>query len=255
MGLSMRAPGQGIITLTAEATITDGNVVIGGAADDKCKLPAGTAADVAVLGIAKVEGGGSVASGYPVDVVVNGVWPAKASGAITRLDRVAIANSAGDVKRANYGIGLPMIVGYALESAADGERVAVLIMPRAMPGLLITPFTADGAITANTIVKVGSADDKVAKGTADPTTAQIGVALNTVADGGTVYVCTHGVVPVTTQGNLAKNDPVTVGDAAGGAKKANPGAGTNAGLVGHAVAAATAPAACNVLVAPSIMQG
>jgi hypothetical protein len=251
----MRAPGQGIITLTAEATITDGNVVIQGAADDKCKLPAGTAADIAVLGLAKVEGGGSLASGQPLDVVIDGVWPAKASGAITRGDRVAIANSAGAVKTANYAVALPMIVGYALESAADGERVAVLVMPRAMPGLQIQQMVADGAVTAGTIVKVGTKDNSAATGTADPTSGVLGVALNTAADTGVLFVCTGGVVPVTTQGNLSRGNPVTVGDAAGGAKAAAPAGGTNAALVGLAVAAATAPAACNVLVAPSIMQG
>lgn len=255
MGLSMRAPGQGIVTLTAEATITDGNVVLQGAADDKCKLPAGDATDVAVLGLAKVEGGGSVASGYPVDVVLDGVWPGKASGAITRGDRVAIANSAGAVKRANYGVALPRIVGYALESAADGERVAVLVMPGAMPGLQIQQMVADGAVTANTIVKAGSVDNSAATATANPTSGVLGVALNTATDTNALYVCTHGVVPITTQGNLARGNPVTVGDAAGGAKAAAPGAGTNAAIVGTAVAAATAPAQGNVLVAPSIMQG
>lgn len=255
MGFSKKAPGQGIQTFIAEATITDGSVVVQGAADDKCKLPTGAAADLAVLGLAKVEGGGSVASGQGLDVVTNGVYTAKASGAVARGDRLCVANASGDVKKAGLGVPAAAVVGYALETAASGERVAVLVCPGAHPNLLIEAFVAEGAITANTAVKVGTADNKVATATADPTSGLVGVAMHTVADGATVYVCVGGVVPVVSQANITRGQNVTIGDASGGIKPAAPAAGANAQLLGTATASATAPATANVLVRVNMMQG
>lgn len=255
MSTSMRAPGQGIITLIAEATISDGVVVVQGAADDKCKLPAHVA-EPAVLGIAKVEGGGTVATGLGVDVVTRGVWPAVAAGTITRGDRVAIANTSGGVKSANYGVNASRIVGIALESAVSGERVAVLVMVGAMTNLVIQRMTAGAAIVANTAVKVGAADDKVITATTDPTSGLVGVALNAAsADGDIVYVCTHGVVPVVSQGNTTRGNNLTIGDTAGGVKPASPATGANAQLLGVAMSSATAPATTNVLVNVCMMQG
>lgn len=254
MGLSMRAPGQGIITFVAEATITDGNVVVQGAADDKCKLPASTA-DYVVLGLAKIEGGGTVASGSGCDVVTSGVWPAVAAGTIVRGDRVVIANTAGGVKAGNYGVAAARVVGYAMESASSGERVAVLVMPGAMPNLKIEVFTAEGTVTANTAVKVGTGANQVVPATTDLVTGLVGVALHTVTTGLPVAVCTGGVVPVITQGNTTLGANLTVGDTAGGVKVAAPSAGVNAQLIGTAMTAVTAPAVCNVLVNVNMMQG
>lgn len=257
MSTSMRAPGQGIITLVAEATIADGVVVVQGAADDKCKLPAHVAEPV-ILGIAKVEGGGSVVAGQGVDVVTQGVWPAVAAGTITRGDRVAIANTSGGVKSANYGVNASRIVGIALESAASGERVAVLVMLDAPSNLVVQRMTAGAAIVANTAVKVGAADDKVITATTDPTSGLIGVALNAAsADGDIVYVCTHGVVPVIMQANVTRGNNITIGDNSGQVKPAAPSTGANAQLLGVATASGTAgsSATVNVLVNVCMMQG
>ena len=252
----MRSPSC-VLSFTTEASISDGCVVIQGAADDKVKLPTGAATDFVVVGLAKVEGGGSVASGQGIDVVTCGVWPAKASGSITRGDRVVVADSTGKVKTGNYAVAATAVVGYALESASTGERVAVLVMPGAEPNLVIQGFTADGAITANTAVKIGSADNKVATATADPTTGGgvIGVALNTVVDGATVYVCISGVVPCALQGNVTRGNNLTVGDASGGLKAAAPTAGNNATVAGIAMSTTNAPGPANVLVRPGMMQG
>lgn len=252
----MRAP-LGILALVvaAGATITDGAVVVvDTVGDDKCKLPAGVG-DFAVVGLAKIEGGGTKAAGLGVDVVTHGVHAAKASGAITRGDRVCIANAAGDVKTAGYAVGASRVVGYALESASSGERVAVLVMPGAMPNLRIEVLTAEGAITANTAVKVGTANNKVVPATANPVAGLVGVALHAAADGELVAVCTGGVVPVVTQADLTRGQNVTVGDAAGGVKPAAPSTGANAQLLGTAMASGTAPAATNVLVNVNMMQG
>jgi hypothetical protein len=256
MALSNRAPGQGIVTLTAEATIADGCVVMQGAADDKCKLPTGAASDFAYLGIAKREGGGSYSSGQGVDVVLAGVYPGIASGTITRFDRLTVASSTGNVKTASLGTPATAYVGYALESASDGERVAILITPEKLPGLVVNTYVADGAITANTAVKIGGANGKAATATADPTSGLLGIALNTVADGGTVFVaCNGSVVPCITQANVTRSNNVTVGDANGGIKPAAPASGVNVQILGVATASATAPATALIHIGISMMQG
>lgn len=253
-GTSRRAPGQGIVSFTADATITDGQVVLQGASDNSCRLPTGATDTGIVLGIAKVEGGGSIAANQGVDVVLDGVQAATASGAIAKGDRVCIANSSGNVKKAGYGVFSAGVVGYALEAAASGEKVAVLIVPNARPNLVIEAFTSDGACTANYAVKVGGANDKVAIATADPVAGLVGVALNTTADGETVYVCISGVVPVVSVSNITRGTNVTIGTG-GAVKPSAPSTGVNAQNLGTAMSSATAPATANILVTVNMMQG
>lgn len=126
MGLSTRNPGR-VIGLETEAAVTDGAVVVVGAADNKCALPAGADPTAGVLGLVMRPDGSTAAIGTTIDIVQTGVYPAIASAAITRGALVAVAGATGKVKTVAAGAGVnSMVLGTALESAAaDGERIAI----------------------------------------------------------------------------------------------------------------------------------
>lgn len=135
MALSTRLPLQ-MIPLASESTLTDGLVVVQGAADMSCALPAGADPTSGVLGVVFRPDGSSAASGDQVDIVVSGIYPCVASAAITRGATVAVSGTSGKVKTAAPSAGAnDMIVGTALESAAaDNERIAVLLRVGLMQG-------------------------------------------------------------------------------------------------------------------------
>jgi len=126
MATSFRNPGV-ITQATAEATIADGVVVIVGTADNSAAV-CGADPTVGVLGLAKVDGGGSIASGGTVDIVSSGIYPGVAMASITQGQTVTVGNSAGGLKPAAPSAGVNvMCVGVATEDASSGERVSVAL--------------------------------------------------------------------------------------------------------------------------------
>lgn len=129
MGLSSRFPGQ-MIPMVTESIVSDGMVVIVGAADNACALPGGASPTVSLLGVIYRPDGSSAAVGDTVDVIISGVYPVIAAGSITAnnlitsggTDSTAIAESAGS------GV-LVGVLGPALEDGVSGDRVATLINP------------------------------------------------------------------------------------------------------------------------------
>lgn len=133
MSTSMRLPGQ-IRPATAEATIADGVVCIVGTADYSAAV-CQTDPVAGIIGIAKVDGGGSVASGATVDIVTSGIYPGIAMASITQGQAVTVGDTSGGLKPAAPGGGAnAMIVGIAQEDASSGERVAVDIHIYLMQG-------------------------------------------------------------------------------------------------------------------------
>lgn len=126
MATSMRLPGL-IRQAIAEATIADGVACIVGTADYSA-VPGAADPVAGVIGIAKVDGNGSIASGGTVDIVTNGIYPGIAMASITQGQAVTIGDSAGGLKPAAPSAGAnAMVVGIAQEDASSGERVAVQI--------------------------------------------------------------------------------------------------------------------------------
>ena len=126
MATSMRLPGL-IRQAIAEATIADGVACIVGTADYSATV-AGADPTAGVIGIAKVDGGGSIASGGTVDIVTNGIYPGVAMASITQGQAVTVGDSAGGLKPAAPSAGAnAMVIGIAQEDASSGERVAVQI--------------------------------------------------------------------------------------------------------------------------------
>ena len=129
MGLSSRFPGQ-MIPMVTESIVSDGMVVIVGAADNACALPGGASPTVSLLGVIYRPDGSSAAVGDTVDVIISGVYPVIAAGSITAnnlitsggTDGIAIAESAGS------GV-LVGVLGPALEDGVSGDRVATVINP------------------------------------------------------------------------------------------------------------------------------
>ena len=126
MSTSMRNPGF-IRPAIAEATIADGVACVVGTADYSAAVAANNPV-AGLIGIAKVDGGGSVASGSTVDIVTSGIYPGVAMASITQGQAVTVGDSAGGLKPAapSAGVNL-MVLGIAQADAASGDRVAVQI--------------------------------------------------------------------------------------------------------------------------------
>ena len=126
MATSFRNPGF-IMQATAEATIADGVAVIVGTADNSAAV-AGADPTAGVLGLAKVDGGGSIASGGTVDIVTTGIYAGVAMTSITQGQTVTVGNSAGGLKPATPSAGVNlMCLGVATEDSSSGERVSVAL--------------------------------------------------------------------------------------------------------------------------------
>jgi hypothetical protein len=133
MSTAMRQPGL-ITPRTAEATIADGVVCIVGTADYSATV-CSTDPVAGIIGIAKVDGAQTVASGATVDIVTSGVYPGIAMASITQGQAVTVGDTAGGLKPAAPAAGVnAMVVGIAQNDAASGERVAVQINVYLMQG-------------------------------------------------------------------------------------------------------------------------
>ena len=254
MGIALRNPGHLLPLLCDSASVLDGAVLVQGASNDTCALPSAANTRAQILGLAIVSGN-STANG-PITLATNGAYPGIAGGSITRGDLLVVAGATGTVQSASLSTPPDAsIVGVALESASSGERVAILIGASQRFSGVVLPFTASGAITANTIVIAGNGV-ATAPGGANPTAPVLGVALNTVADGATVYVCVSGRAAVTDSGSgVTANARITASGTGGLGVAAAPAGGTNVAIVGIALATTAASGSIPVLVAPSTYQG
>lgn len=253
MGTAMRNPGQIIGYGCESATVAVGAVLVQGAADDAVKLPSGANSTEAVIGLCYQ----AVSTTDPnASAVINGVWQGIASGAITRGDKLVIANSSGHVASASASTPPnASIVGRALESVSNGEDVAILIGGDSLDAGLVLPFTASGSIAANTIVVAGNGV-AAAPGGADPVSGVIGVALNSVTNGQTVYVQVAGRASVTDSGSgVSGGANIAVAGTNGYGKTAAPSTGANTMCVGTALATTSASGLIPVLINPFVMQG
>lgn len=117
-------------------TASEGAVlVLSSSADNTAVLPAGAdpnPASVSILGLALFAVTSTQTS---ADVVSAGIFPGIAAASITRGQLLTIANVSGGVKPAAPGAGTNVgVVGYAMEDASSGERVAINIAIGALQG-------------------------------------------------------------------------------------------------------------------------
>jgi hypothetical protein len=129
MGLSSRFPGQ-MIPMVTESIVSDGMVVIVGAADNACALPGGASPTVSLLGVIYRPDGSSAAVGDTVDVIISGVYPVIAAGSITANNLITSGGTDGTAIAESAGSGVLVgVLGPALEDGASGDRVATIINP------------------------------------------------------------------------------------------------------------------------------
>lgn len=255
MGTAFRNPGQMIALACDDANVLEGAAIFQGAANDTCALPAAANTREKFLGLA-YEAGSSSAN-QPLTIIINGVGAAIAAGTITRGDKLVVGAATGTLAAESLTTPADATrVGFALESCLDGERFAVLIGEAAAGRGIVIPFTASGAITANRAVVAAGTNLVSAPGGADPVEGAIGVALNTVTDGQTVYVCTHGVSTVTDSGaGVTAGDNLAIAGVTGTAKTAAPSAGANTMCLGTALSTTAAGQPIPVMVNVFMLQG
>lgn len=199
-------------------------------------------------------------AGQRIDVVrFNSIAPVIVDGAVTLGDFLVPSSTSGKLTSAGRLASPGSVLGIAMEAAgADGDTIGMLVAPELASMLgSVRLFVADGAITANRLVRVGSADGKVLQSaTASPTDNIVGVALNTAIDGAIVAVALAGAIAKVTSGAVFSRGAPLTSDASGKAILSNPAAGTNTGIVGTALGAAgAADALVDVIISPGIRQG
>lgn len=121
---------------------------------------------------------------------------------------------------------------------------------------LTKSYLAEGAISANRIVKVGAADYGVLQAAAAAVTEfLIGVSteVDTVS-GERIDVVHEGIAEVKLGGTVARGGPVT-SDATGQGVAPAPAGGTNNRIIGFALISGVIGDVVPVLLAPGIMQG
>jgi hypothetical protein len=129
MGLSLRFPGQ-MIPMVTESIVSDGMIVVVGAADNACALPGGASPTSSLLGVIYRPDGSSAAVGDTVDVVISGVYPVVSGGTITANDLITSNGTDGTAKTETASAGTNVaVLGPALEDGASGDRVATIINP------------------------------------------------------------------------------------------------------------------------------
>lgn len=129
MATALRIP-LGIIQMVTESAVRDGDIVIVGAADNKCAFPGGASPTTMLCGVVKLEGGSVAAVGDTVDVVVSGIYPVRAAGTIARRALVTSGGADGtaitEAAAAGTNVG---VIGQATASGVSGDRIPVLINP------------------------------------------------------------------------------------------------------------------------------
>ncbi len=129
MGLSSRFPGQ-MIPMVTESVVSDGMVVIVGAADNACALPGGASPTTSLLGVIYRPDGSSAAIGDTVEVVISGVYPVIAAGSITASNLITSGGTDGTAIAESASAGTNVgVLGQAIEDGSSGDRVATIINP------------------------------------------------------------------------------------------------------------------------------
>ena len=128
MGTALRNPGQVIGLLCDSANVSEGAALVRGAANDSVKLPGAANSRETFVGIAYQAG--ATSANKAISVILNGIFAATASGAITRGDWVTSGGTDGGVITETAGAGVNVaVIGQALESAVSGDRVLCTINP------------------------------------------------------------------------------------------------------------------------------
>ena len=254
-------PSFSIIPMTcSSATVLEGAALVIGGSDNVCALP--SAGEVGgFIGFALL--GGAAGANQVINVCVGPTYLAIGSGTITRGDKLVIASSTGDVKTAtNRTADAASIVGVALESATDGQRVRVRIANSAdfvsSPQALVKSFTAGtgGSTAGCAVVQDTIAGQCILPSGADPASGVLGIALNTAIAAATVYVVIYGVtLGKAAAAGFTVGDNLAISGSTGVLKLAAPATGANTMLVGTALETATNGQLRNVLVRPCLMQG
>lgn len=260
MGTAIRQPGSTITSLTCNSVPVEGAVIVAStSADDQCNLPTSTILTKGFLGLCYQA---PAASGDTIDIVTAGYYPGVASGAITRNDFLMLAATTGTVKTWTPSAGPgQLIVGQALESVSDGERVGMVIFPggkTAPVGQVVELVAGVGGSTAGSIAVPSTATDSLAvlPAGADPTTPILGLFLNTVIAGGTALVQISGIGLATTGAAVTRGTYLTANGADGTVKTAAPAGGTNDAVLGTALdTAGGAAVAIRVHIQPGLKQG
>lgn len=119
---------------------------------------------------------------------------------------------------------------------------------------LTKSYTAEGAISANRIVKVGAADWGALQAAA-VSDKLIGISTEIdAASGERVDVVHEGIADLKLGGTVARGDFLT-SDASGQGVVAAPAGGTNNQIIGKALISGVSGDIIPVLVAPSMLQG
>ena len=115
-------------------------------------------------------------------------------------------------------------------------------------------YTAEGAITANSIVKFGTTDDVVVLAAA-ATDASIGVVEGVAPSAGErCDVVMSGIAEIKLAGSVTRGGPITA-NASGLGVAAAPGAGSNNRIVGFTLASGVSGDIVPVLLAQGSLQG
>lgn len=121
---------------------------------------------------------------------------------------------------------------------------------------LTKSYNAEGAISANRIVKVGAADGGVLQAAAAAVT-EFMIGISTEVDAATGERCDvvhEGIADLKLGGTVARGGPVT-SDATGQGVAPAPAGGANNRVIGFALQSGVTGDIIPVLIAPSIMQG
>jgi hypothetical protein len=127
MTTSRRTPQSVAPFAVSSLTAVEGAVLVNATgADNTAALPAGASPDPLTIAILGLSHQAVVSTQTGADVVTSGIFPGVAAGSITRGQLLTVGNSSGGVIVAAPSAGSNVAtIGYAMESASTGERVAI----------------------------------------------------------------------------------------------------------------------------------
>lgn len=250
------------IALPFTGTLSQGLVVVADASNAYgVKLPA-TMRERPVGIVNRPDGSSLVGTtGKAIDIQCTGLARVRVltGVSISPGDELVVANTSGEVtKRSGITPAGTIFVGTALSTvstAASGQMVLCALDLGNIPG--VAKFTSDSAILANSAVVFSPDTNNRVKAPAgaDPVSAVAGVALTAATGAGEeIEVCTHGPALLTAGTSWSRQDRIAIKGTGGDGKPVAVGAGANSMLIGHAMAATTAPATGLVFVSPDLYQ-
>jgi hypothetical protein len=136
MTTSRRTPQSVAPFAVSSLTAVEGAVLVNATgADNTAALPAGASPDPLTIAILGLSLQSVVSTQTGADVVTSGIFPGVAAGSITRGQLLTVGNSSGGVIVAAPSAGSNVaVIGYAMESASSGERVAIDIRIGSLQG-------------------------------------------------------------------------------------------------------------------------